>query len=95
MSKKKTIGRPPKAVGDKYETPGRRLGRVDDDEWERLQRAAEASEMTFTAWAVGVLSRAARRCLRPMCETCGGTGRRERDDGIYECGMCDGTGKAK
>lgn len=58
---RKTAGRPAKPLGEKYQTPGRRLGRVADDEWETLQRAAEASGKSFTEWAVAILLRAAKR----------------------------------
>lgn len=57
-------GRPAKPPGEKYQTPGRRLGRVPDDEWATLQSAAKASGKNFTAWAVGILLRAAKRASK-------------------------------
>jgi hypothetical protein len=60
----KKAGRPAKPPGEKYETPGRRLGRVSDEEWETLQRAAESSGKNFTEWAVSILLRAAKRASK-------------------------------
>lgn len=61
MSGKRKVGRPPKPPGEKYETQSRQLGRVSDDEWERLKAAAESSGKSFTEWAVAILLRAAKR----------------------------------
>jgi len=64
MEKKHAGGRPPKPPGEKYRTPARQLGRVADEDWELLQRAAkESGKPSFTAWAVEILLRAARRQL--------------------------------
>ena len=57
----KKRGRPPTDRGAGNPHPGRKLGRVSDDEWLTLQRAAEASGKTFTAWAVSILLLAAKR----------------------------------
>lgn len=64
MNEPRKAGRPAKPPGEKYETPGRRLGRVADDEWAEMQAAAEAAGKSFTEWARGVLLRAARRSRR-------------------------------
>lgn len=61
MPKKKRVGRPRKPKGEKYETPKRWLGRVDAETWELLQSAAQASEQSFTAWAVDGLVKLAKR----------------------------------
>lgn len=61
MPKKPRIGRPRKPKGEKYATPNRFLGRVDDETWATLQAAAQAAGKTFTAWAVAILKRAAGR----------------------------------
>lgn len=61
MKKSRSAGRPAKPPGEKYQTPGRRLGRVADDEWAEMQAAAEATGKSFTEWAVVILLRAARR----------------------------------
>lgn len=53
---KRGRGRP--ATG---KTPQRQLGRVDDETWEMLQSAAKNADQSFTEWAVGELTRAARR----------------------------------
>ncbi len=58
------IGRPPKASDDRYRTPVRQLGRVTDEDWAELQAAANSSGKTFTAWALGVLKRAAKRAQK-------------------------------
>ena len=57
------VGRPPKPESEKYKTPQRQLGRVSDEDWETLKAAAEKRGETFSAWAVSVLLRAARREL--------------------------------
>lgn len=59
--KKPQIGRPPKAVGEKFTTPARQLGRVSEQDWQTLQGAASKAGKSFTAWAVAVLLRAAKR----------------------------------
>ena len=59
--KKSTPGRPAKPPGEKYETPGGRLGRVADEEWAEMQAAAEVAGKSFTEWAMAILLRAARR----------------------------------
>lgn len=64
MSEPRKNGRPAKPPGEKYETPGRRLGRVSDVDWDTLQRAAEASGKSFTEWAVAILLRAAKRASK-------------------------------
>lgn len=51
-------GRPPKRKADKYTTPVRILGRIDDETWVALQAKAAAKSQTFTAWAVAALRRA-------------------------------------
>ena len=56
-------GRPPKPPDEKYRTPARQLGGVADDDWQLLQDAAAKSGKTFTAWAVEILLRNARRQL--------------------------------
>lgn len=61
MAEKSKVGRPAKPPGEKYETPGRRLGRVADNDWATLQHAAEAAGKSFTQWAVSILLRAAKR----------------------------------
>ena len=60
---KQKAGRPAKAPGEKYRTPQRQLGRVSDDDWETLKAAAKKRGETFTAWALAVLLRAAKREL--------------------------------
>lgn len=61
MTKERKAGRPSKPPGEKYETTARQLGRVADDDWERLKAAAESSGKSFTEWAVAILLRAAKR----------------------------------
>lgn len=61
MKKKPKTGRPAKPPGEKYTTTPRQLGRVSDEDWEKLQAASEAAGKTFTAWAVAILLRAAKR----------------------------------
>lgn len=57
------VGRKPKPEGEKYKTPQRQLGRVSDEDWETLKAAAEKRGDTFSAWALAVLLRAAKREL--------------------------------
>ena len=61
MKKTSKTGRPPKAAGEKFTTPARQLGRVSDEDWQTLQGAALSQGKSFTAWAVAVLLRAAKR----------------------------------
>ncbi|GDY10818.1 hypothetical protein LBMAG52_43060 [Planctomycetia bacterium] len=61
MSKKPKTGRPAKPPGEKYATPARQLGRVSEEDWQTLQGAALSQGKSFTAWAVAVLLRAAKR----------------------------------
>jgi hypothetical protein len=51
-------GRPPKRPQDRIRTTVRQLGRVDDETWAILKAAGGEN---FTAWAVAVLLRAAKR----------------------------------
>ena len=53
-------GRPATERGAYNPHPARQLGRVSDENWATLKDAAEASQMSFTAWAVGVLLKAAK-----------------------------------
>lgn len=54
----KKRGRPPTERGAGNPHPGRKLGRVSDEDWEIIQAAFAASgEKTFTAWAVKRLKR--------------------------------------
>jgi hypothetical protein len=57
------LGRPAKPEGEKYKTPQRQLGRVSDEDWETLKSAAAKRGETFSAWALAVLKRAAKREL--------------------------------
>jgi hypothetical protein len=57
------VGRPPKPKGEKYKTPQRQFGRVSDNDWETLKAAAKKRGETFSAWALAVLLRAAKREL--------------------------------
>ena len=57
------MSRPPKPPGEKYKTPQRQLGRVNDEDWETLKAAAAKRGETFSAWALAVLKRAAKREL--------------------------------
>ncbi len=57
MAKKK--GRP--ATGHDQT---RVIGRVNDETWSKLKRAAEHAGKTFTDWAVSALEKAADRELR-------------------------------
>ena len=53
-------GRPPTSKGAYNPHPARQLGRVSDEDWRTLKQAAEASDKTFTQWAVEVLLKAAK-----------------------------------
>ena len=55
-------GRPAKAPGETYKTPQRQLGRVSNDDWGLLKAAANRGE-SFSAWALAVVKRAAKREL--------------------------------
>lgn len=60
------MARPRKADEDKYETPKRSLGRVDDDDWAEIQAAAAAAKergdvQTQSQWMLKKLLAAARR----------------------------------
>lgn len=57
MAKKKAKPRGRPYAGGR--DPARQLGRVDDATWAKLQAAAQASGMTFTAWALKALLAAA------------------------------------
>ena len=57
----KRRGRPRKSDSEKFLTPARQLGRVTDEDWGLLQKAAEESGKTFTQWALEILVRNARR----------------------------------
>lgn len=57
------LGRPSKPECEKYKTPQRQLGRVSNEDWETLKAAAAKRGETFTAWALAVLLRAAKREL--------------------------------
>ena len=59
--KKRTSGRPAKPPGEKYERPGRRLGRGGDEEWAEMQAGGGGAGKSFTEWAMAILLRAARR----------------------------------
>jgi hypothetical protein len=60
MAKKRPVGRPTKPKREKYRTPQRQLGRVDDERWQTYKAAAEREGKTFTQWACHYLDRAAR-----------------------------------
>ena len=57
-------GRPATSRGAYNPNPARILGRVSDEDWETLKAAAEKRGESFTAWAVRVLLKAARRELK-------------------------------
>jgi hypothetical protein len=54
-------GRPPTDRGAYNPHPPRQLGRIAPADWQEMKAAAERSGLSFTAWAVGVLLRAAKR----------------------------------
>ena len=56
-------GRPATERGAYNPNPARQLGRVSDEDWETLKAAAEKRGESFTAWAVAVLLKAAKREL--------------------------------
>lgn len=41
----------------------RQLGRVSDEQWDLLKRAAQASGQSFTVWSLAILTEAAKREL--------------------------------
>lgn len=63
MSKPKR-GRPATERGAYNPHPARQLGRVSDEDWQTLKDAAEKRGESFTAWALAVLLRVARRELK-------------------------------
>lgn len=63
MTEERKRGRPPTERGAYNPHPARQLGRVPEPDWELLKAAADKSGESFTAWALGVLKRAARREL--------------------------------
>jgi hypothetical protein len=56
-------GRPATERGAYNPNPARQLGRVSDEDWETLKAASAKRGETFTAWALAVLLRAAKREL--------------------------------
>lgn len=60
---KPTRGRPATERGAYNPNPARQLGRVSDADWETLKAAAAKRGESFTAWALGVLLKAAKREL--------------------------------
>ncbi len=56
-------GRPATERGAYNPNPARQLGRVSDADWEALKAAAAKRGESFTAWALGVLLKAAKREL--------------------------------
>lgn len=66
MAKKKNVGgRPRKAASERYLNPARQIGRMPDEAWETLVRAAELEgKATVGAWAQPVLLAAAKRVIR-------------------------------
>lgn len=52
---------PRKPDHEKYRTPVRQLGRINDAEWAEIQQAVARSGKTWTAWAKQILLRVARR----------------------------------
>ena len=45
-------------------TPVRQIGRIPEEDWQRMKAAAKASGQTFTDWAWAALIRAAERPTR-------------------------------
>jgi hypothetical protein len=64
MAKKRPVGRPTKPKREKYKTPQRQLGRVDEERWQSYKDAAQAEGKTFTQWACGELDKAVKRWKR-------------------------------
>lgn len=54
-------GRPKIDPADSIIQPVRQLGRIDDETWQLLKDAAKREGLTFTAWSVPILVRAAKR----------------------------------
>jgi uncharacterized protein (DUF1778 family) len=44
--------------------PNRQIGRVSDETWDLLKRAAEHEGLSFTRWALQILIREAKRILK-------------------------------
>jgi hypothetical protein len=59
---KKRMGRPPKAV--KEINPVRQVGRWTDEQWQLVQAAAKAADVSVAEWAREKLLRAAKRQLK-------------------------------
>lgn len=55
------MARPQKDPSEKFRTPARQLGRVSDERWESLQKAAFMAGKSFTEWALAHLEAAAER----------------------------------
>lgn len=56
------MARPRKPESEKYKTPTRQFGRVQDDPWNEIQEAVAASELeSLVAWALPTLLKKARR----------------------------------
>lgn len=58
--KKRPVGRPEKKPKDRYKTPQRQLGRVDEERWQAYKAAASNEGMSFTQWACKHLDKAAK-----------------------------------
>ena len=54
-------GRRPTERGAYNPHKARQLGRVSDEDWQRLQAAAKAAGKSFTQWALEILLRRAKR----------------------------------
>lgn len=54
---KRPVGRPPQGGP----TPQRQFGRVNDADWATLQAAAKRAGKSFTAWALDILLKAAKK----------------------------------
>lgn len=59
--KSKPKGRPPTERGAYNPIPHRIFGRVPQLEWDELKAASRAAGKTFTAWALEILLKAARK----------------------------------
>lgn len=53
-------GRPPTDRGAYNPNPARQIGRVNEEDWDLLKIAAQKSGVTFTAWALDILKKAAK-----------------------------------
>jgi len=60
--KKQKRGRPATERGAYNPNPARQLGRVSDEDWQRLKLASDKCGESFTAWALRVLLAAANEC---------------------------------